>query len=441
MPRSSRHGDMQLCAAVMATIVGYGLSFHTPVPSSMKGATVRTSRHTACCIPHRLRGLVRLRASIEGSEEVSIGWQRSSQEQNEPTLPAGVMPCIPVPAARMSLPGELREVHLYDTSNLEVLRHALKHTGGYYVQAVIDPGAMAERRFRLCKYGVLCKVVGQNPGIHRNNVGERSDSVRARVLSMSRVLVGDVMQNEPFVAAQVAAGPLEYLTAASQRIAAMEASFNQCEQLRLRLGMQALKGTPFQHLSDLPDLSGDEESDPAAPSQPTPSASDEPAESLTPQQLRALVQQRVADAAKDGLTTSASDAGLSDLLHLGGERSGADEGAAVVEAVTASATPGKENDQELQRIVARVFREVATDGRRTKPGAVGSIGPTTPFLLPSPYSERESLLVLAAMRYVESGRRLEAFSVDNGMDALQAAMAGLDQAQRRLSELALEWER
>ena len=72
---------------------------------------------------------------------------------------------------------------------------------------------------------------------------------------------------------------------------------------------------------------------------------------------------------------------------------------------------------------------------------MGSIGPTTPFLLPSPYSERESLLVLAAMRYVESGRRLEAFSVDNGMDALQAAMAGLDQAQRRLSELALEWER
>ena len=42
MPTSSRHGDMQLCAAVMATIVGYGLSFHTPVPSSMKVKTGKT---------------------------------------------------------------------------------------------------------------------------------------------------------------------------------------------------------------------------------------------------------------------------------------------------------------------------------------------------------------------------------------------------------------
>jgi len=38
----------------------------------------------------------------------------------------------------MSLPGQLREVHFYDTSNLAVLRYAKQHTGGYYVQAVID---------------------------------------------------------------------------------------------------------------------------------------------------------------------------------------------------------------------------------------------------------------------------------------------------------------
>ena len=66
----------------------------------------------------------------EDSTEVSIGWKAGTFQE----LPTGVMPVIPVPAARVSLPGQLREVHMYDTSNLAVLKYAMKHTGGYYVQ-------------------------------------------------------------------------------------------------------------------------------------------------------------------------------------------------------------------------------------------------------------------------------------------------------------------
>ena len=49
------------------------------------------------------------------------------------------------------------------------------------MQAVIDPDALAARQFRLGEYGVLRKIVGSRAGIHRNNLGERSDSQFARV--------------------------------------------------------------------------------------------------------------------------------------------------------------------------------------------------------------------------------------------------------------------
>lgn len=53
-----------------------------------------------------------------GKGEVSIGWKKEAAKE----LPTGAMPIIPVPADRMSLPGQLKEAHLYDNSNLAVLR-------------------------------------------------------------------------------------------------------------------------------------------------------------------------------------------------------------------------------------------------------------------------------------------------------------------------------
>jgi len=71
------------------------------------------------------RSVLRCRASAEGdgNSEVSIGWKRQTGQDEE--LPTGVMPCILVPVNRLSLPGQLREVHLYDVSNLAVLRFEL----------------------------------------------------------------------------------------------------------------------------------------------------------------------------------------------------------------------------------------------------------------------------------------------------------------------------
>ena len=324
----------------------------------------------------------------------------------------------------MSLPGQLREVHLYDSSNMAVLRYAAKHTGGYYVQCVIDPEAMAERRFRLCKYGVLRKVIGQRPGIHRNHVGERSDSVRARVLSMGRVQVGNVVQNEPFVAAEVAAAPVEYLDylpKESSNITDLVALYRRCEELRVALGEDALKGTRFEDLSDLPP---DEASPSAAPPSKSEAADEAAERPMTPEELRAMVQKRVAEAAKDGLTGPKGLEGLSRMLNPEAPLLKQPEAAAAADTPVAGADKDKE-EGGLEWIAERVFREVAVDGRRTKPGMEGGIGATAPFLLPSPYAEREALLVLAALRYLDPEQRLDALS-QVGVRALLALVQPLN---------------
>ena len=131
-----------------------------------------------------------------------------------------------------------KHFHQYPHNRLLVFRsdrYAAKHTGGYYVQGVIDEDAMANRKFLLCKYGVLRKVVETRAGIHRNHLGERSDSIRADVLGMGRVQIGDVVQREPFVAAQVAAAPLEYLPRDSSQFTRLGEMYAKCETLRVSL--------------------------------------------------------------------------------------------------------------------------------------------------------------------------------------------------------------
>jgi len=214
-----------------------------------------SSRHH--CLPTSFRtgasSVSKLRCNDDsvGDDEVSIGWKLKKDEDEE-LLPAGSMPCIPVPAAaRLAVPGQLREVHMYDSSNLYVHSYAMKHTGGYYVQVLQDPEALAERKFRLCEYGTLCKIMGYRQGIHRNKFAERSDSVRASVLAVGRIQVGDVIQVEPCVAAKVIAAPYEYLDAVPEdapAVTELESAFNACMQRIAELGPAKLAGSRFEDM-------------------------------------------------------------------------------------------------------------------------------------------------------------------------------------------------
>ena len=152
-----------------------GLSFLSPLHSSLRPSVQNNHLYRASRMPARP---IVLCAAEDSSGEVSVGWSvgwKKEKEEDDVQLKDGVMPCIPVPASRISVPGQQREVHMYDTSNLAVLRYSMKYTGGYYVQVVIDESAMKERKFLLRPYGVLRKVIGTQAGIHRNSMGERSD--------------------------------------------------------------------------------------------------------------------------------------------------------------------------------------------------------------------------------------------------------------------------
>ena len=120
--------------------------------------------------------------------------------------------------------------------------------------------------------------------------------------------MGNITQTEPFVAAKVAAAPLEYLeylANATCTYTDVAALYSQCEQMRLSLGENALKGTRFEDLCDVPDPIADENfrggADTAGGGVTLEGGGGESIgpEPLTPEQLRAMVQRRVADAAKD----------------------------------------------------------------------------------------------------------------------------------------------
>jgi len=135
---------------------------------------------------------------MEDSEEVSISLRPNKQQD---LLPPDVMPCISVLPDRLILPGQRKLVHVYDQNNMEVLNTAMRSRDGYLCHVVVDPEALVERRFALCEYGVLLKVLSTSPSIHRNKYGERSDSIRAEVAGLRRIRVHDVFQKEPFLAA------------------------------------------------------------------------------------------------------------------------------------------------------------------------------------------------------------------------------------------------
>ena len=109
------------------------------------------------------------------------------------------LPCIAVPRARLIAPGQRTTLHLYDTSSLQVLRHAQSLCNGTYGQVVIDEDAAAARKFRLMATGTRIKILSSAPSTHTDKFGGSSVSVMAEVLGVGIIEPQQVLQHEPFL--------------------------------------------------------------------------------------------------------------------------------------------------------------------------------------------------------------------------------------------------
>lgn len=121
---------------------------------------------------------------------------------NPPTPPAEGFACIAVPAARLIAPGQRATLHLYDTSSLQVLRHAQSHCNGTYGQVVIDEDAMLERKFKVLDVGSRLKVLSSRPATHTDKFGGTSNSVYAEVIGIGILQPTEILQREPFLTVQ-----------------------------------------------------------------------------------------------------------------------------------------------------------------------------------------------------------------------------------------------
>ncbi|EKX38066.1 hypothetical protein GUITHDRAFT_165315, partial [Guillardia theta CCMP2712] len=179
---------------------------------------------------------VTTRCCTGDSDEVSISLRPSKREN---TLPSAAMPCISVLPDRLILPGQKKQIHVYDQNNIEVLNTAMRVKDGYLCHVVVDPAALAERRFALCEFGVLLKVLSTSPSIHRNKYGERSDSIRAEVAGLRRVRVHEVFQKEPFLAANTTDTVMITQGEDSQVDPSLLDALNNCKRLRSELSLDS----------------------------------------------------------------------------------------------------------------------------------------------------------------------------------------------------------
>ena len=67
--------------------------------------------------------------------------------QRESSVPDGSLAVIAVPRERLLVPGQMRTMHLYDTSCIEAFQSGLA-TGGFGVVA-LEPRSASDRSFKL----------------------------------------------------------------------------------------------------------------------------------------------------------------------------------------------------------------------------------------------------------------------------------------------------
>lgn len=90
-------------------------------------------------------------------------------------------------------------MHIYDTSSLQVLRHARAHANNTYGQVVIDQEAMASRRFALEDVGTRLKVLSVVPSTHTDKFGGTSASMMVEVLGVGLIEPSNVLEKMPFM--------------------------------------------------------------------------------------------------------------------------------------------------------------------------------------------------------------------------------------------------
>lgn len=144
-------------------------------------------------------------ADDDGDEEVSLG-----QFRRPGRAPAGQNGTASFPVVlqqnleRLTLPGQVQELHFYDTSNLAALRAALSNNRRF-VHAALDSAAAAQRRFVMMDVGTECTVERVVPSTKSNTRGEASASAIVDVRGLRQIRIGPALQSEPFVVATAAA--------------------------------------------------------------------------------------------------------------------------------------------------------------------------------------------------------------------------------------------
>lgn len=95
-------------------------------------------------------------------------------------------------------------MHIYDTSSLQVLRHAQVHANNEYGQVIIDAKAMEARKFALEQLGTRIKVLSVTPSTHTDKFGGTSTSMMVQVIGVGLIEPTKVIEKMPFMTVECA---------------------------------------------------------------------------------------------------------------------------------------------------------------------------------------------------------------------------------------------
>ena len=115
-------------------------------------------------------------------------------------------PAVPVPPSQVDraiVPGQRRELHLYAPADVAAARKAIED-GGQLLHVVMDPDALANKEFALCRYSTVLRIANVKPSVHRTMMGTNVESLLLDVIGTRRAEVGGLVHEEPYVAVMAA---------------------------------------------------------------------------------------------------------------------------------------------------------------------------------------------------------------------------------------------
>ena len=104
---------------------------------------------------------------------------------------------------RAIVPGQRRELHLYAPADVAAARKAIEE-GGQLLHVVMDPDALANKEFALCRYSTVLRIANVKPSVHRTMMGTNVESLLLDVIGTRRAEVGGLVHEEPYVAVMAA---------------------------------------------------------------------------------------------------------------------------------------------------------------------------------------------------------------------------------------------